>query len=189
MDAFLKDLRYGIRGLLKRPGFTSIAVLTLALGIGANTTIFSTVDALILHPFSFPNQDRLVVVWEQNRAVGFVRGEVAPGNFVEWRDQNQVAEQLVAIQQKSFDLSEGSHPERFPGYEVTQGFFDALGVKSAVGRTLLPEDSEPGREQVVVLKHSFWQQHFSGDPGIVGKTINLNRKQFTVVGVMPADFN
>ena len=83
MEGLLKDLRYGIRGLLKRPGFTAIAVLTLALGIGANTTIFSTVDALILHPFSFPNQDRLVVVWEQNRAVGFVRGEVAPGNFVE----------------------------------------------------------------------------------------------------------
>jgi putative ABC transport system permease protein len=189
MDAFFKDLRYGIRGLLKRPGFTSIAVLTLALGIGANTTIFSTVDALILHPFSFPNQDRLVVVWEQNRASGFARGSVASGNFVEWRDQNQVAEQLVAIQQKAFDLSEGSHPERFPGYGVTQGFFDTLGVKAAMGRTLLPEDSEPGREQVVVLKHSFWQQHFSGDPGIVGKTINLNRKQFTVVGVMPADFN
>ena len=114
---------------------------------------------------------------------------MAPGNFIEWRDQNQVCEQLVAIQQKSFDVSDGSHPERFPGYGVTQGFFDALGVKAALGRTLLPEDSEPGREQVVVLKHSFWQQHFGGDPGIVGKTINLNRKQFTVVGVMPADFN
>jgi len=122
VEGLLKDLRYGIRGLLKRPGFTSIAVLTLALGIGANTTIFSTVDALILHPFSFPNQDRLVVVWEQNRAGGFPRGSVAPGNFVDWRDQNQIAEQLVAIQQKAFDLSEGSHPERFPGYGVTQGF-------------------------------------------------------------------
>ena len=189
MDTFIKDLRYGIRGLLKHRGFTAVAVMTLALGIGANTTIFSTVDALILHPFSFPNQDRLVVVYEQNRAVGIVRGSVAPGNFTEWRDQNKVSEQLVAIQQKSFDVSDGSHPERFPGYGVTQGFFDTLGVKAARGRTLLPEDSEPGSEQVVVLKHSFWQQHFAGDPGIVGKSINLNRKQFTVVGVMPADFN
>jgi len=174
---------------LKHPGFTAVAVLTLALGMGANTTIFSTVDALILHPFSFPNQDRLIVVWEQNRAVGNVRGAVAPGNFIEWRDQNQVCEQLVAIQQKSFDVSNGSHPERFPGYGVTLGFFEALGVKAAQGRTLLPEDTEPGREQVVVIKHSFWQQHLGADPGIVGKTINLNRKQFTVVGVMPADFN
>ena len=189
MDTFLKDLRYGIRGLLKRPGFTSIAVITLALGIGANTTIFSTVDALLLHPFSFPNQDRLVVVWEQNKAVGVQRGSVAPGNFTEWRDQNQVCEQLIAIQQKAFDVSDGSRPERFPGYGVTAGFFDALGVKAARGRTFLPEDSQPGREQVVVLKHSFWQQHFGGDASIVGKSISLNQKQFTVVGVMPADFN
>jgi len=189
MDSLLRDLKFSVRSLLKHPGFTAVVVLTLALGIGANTTIFSTVDALILHPFSFPNQDRLVVVWEQNRAVGNVRGAVAPGNFIEWRDQNQVCEQLVAIQQKSFDVSSGSHPERFPGYGVTLGFFEALGVKAAQGRTLLPEDTEPGREQVVVIKHSFWQQHLGADPGIVGKTINLNRKQFTVVGVMPADFN
>ena len=189
MGALLRDLKFSVRSLLKHPGFTAVVVLTLALGIGANTTIFSTVDALILHPFSFPNQDRLVVVWEQNRAVGTVRGSVAPGNFTAWRDQNQVCEELVAIQQKSFDVSDGAHPERFTGYGVTHGFFEALGVKAARGRTLLPEDSEAGHEQVVVLKHSFWQQHLGGDPDIVGKTINLNRKQFTVVGVMPADFN
>ena len=189
MGSLLRDLKFSVRSLLKHPGFTAVVVLTLALGIGANTTIFSTVDALILHPFSFPNQDRLVVVWEQNRAVGTVRGSVAPGNFTEWRDQNQVCEELVAIQQKYFDVSDGSHPERFPGYGVTHGFFEALGVKVARGRTLLPQDSEPGHEQVVVLKHSFWQQHLGSDPDIVGKTINLNRKQFTVVGVMPADFN
>ncbi|MGI8732771.1 MAG: ABC transporter permease [Pyrinomonadaceae bacterium] len=189
MDSLLRDLKFSARSLLKHPGFTAIAVLTLALGIGANTTIFSTVDALILHPFSFPNQDRLIVVWEQNRAVGMIRGSVAPANFLEWREENKVADQLVAIQQKSFDISDGSQPERFPGYGVTQGFFDALGVKAAKGRTFLPEDSEPGREQVVVLKHSFWQQHFTGDPNIIGKTISLNRKHVTVVGVMPADFN
>jgi putative ABC transport system permease protein len=189
MDSLLRDLKFSARSLLKHKAFTVVAVLTLAIGIGANTTIFSTVDALILHPFSFPNQDRLLVVYEQNRAVGIQRGSVASGNFVDWRDQNQTCEQLIAIQQKSFDLSDGAHPERFPGYGVTSGFFDALGVKAARGRTLLPEDSEPGREQVVVLKHSFWQQHFAGDPGIVGKSISLNRKQFTIVGVMPADFN
>ena len=189
MEGLLKDLRYGIRSLLKRPGFTLVAVLTLALGIAANTTIFSTVDALLLHPFSFPNQDRLLVLWEQNLAVGTTRGSVAPGNFTDWREQTQACEQLVAIDQMSFDLADGAHPERFPGYGVTQGFFDALGVKAAQGRTFLPEESEPGREQVVVLKHSFWQQHLGGDPQIVGKTITLNRKAFTVVGVMPADFN
>ena len=189
MEVLLTEIRYAVRSLLKHPGFTAIAVVTLALGISANTTIFSTVDALLLHPFSFPNQDRLVVVFEQNRATGMMRGSVSPGNFVEWRDQNQSYEELVAIQQRAFDVSDGSTPERIPGYQVTKGFFQAIGVKPALGRTLLSEDSEPGREQVAVLKHSFWQQHFAGDSEIVGKTVNLNRKQFTIVGVMPADFN
>jgi putative ABC transport system permease protein len=188
MDSLLRDLKFSARSLLKHPGFTAVAVLTLAIGIGANTTIFSTVDALILHPFSFPNQERLVVVWEQNKAMGIQRGSVAPGNFTDWRDQNKVCD-LIAIQQKAFDVSDGARPERFPGYGVTTGFFDALGVKAAQGRTFLPEESQPGHEQVVVLKHSFWQQHLGGDRNIVGKTVSLNQKQFTVVGVMPADFN
>jgi putative ABC transport system permease protein len=189
METLLNEIRHAIRSLVKHPGFTAVAVVTLAIGIGANTTIFSAVDALLLHPFSFPNQDRLVVAFEQNRAVGMVRGSVSPGNFVEWREQNQECEELVAIQQKSFDVSQGSQPERVPAYLVTHGFFEALGVSAARGRILLPDDSEPGREQVVVLKHSFWQQRFGGDPDIVGKSIDLNRKQFTIVGVMPADFN
>lgn len=189
MDSLLRDLKFSVRSLLKYPGFSAVAVLTLALGIAANTTIFSTVDALLLHPFSFPNQERLLVLWEQNRAVGSLRGSVAPGNFTEWREQNQSCEEVVAIDQISFDLSDGDHPERFPGYGVTRGFFDVLGVKAASGRTFLPEESQSGREQVAVLKHSFWQKHFNADPNIVGKTITLNRKPFTVVGVMPADFN
>jgi len=189
MDSLLRDIKFSMRSLLKSPGFAAVAVLTLALGIAANTTIFSTVDALLLHPFSFPNQDRLIVMWEQNRAVGSLRGSVSPGNFSDWRDQNQTCEQVVAIDQRWFDLSDGQHPERYPGYGVTQGFFDALGVKAAYGRTFLPEESQPGRDEVAVLKHSFWQKHFNGDPNIVGKTITLNRKTVTVVGVMPADFN
>ncbi len=189
MDSVIKDLRFGIRILLKRPGFTAIAVITLALSIGANTTIFSAVDALILRPFSFPNQERLVVVWEQNLAVGNIRGAVAPGNFIDWRAQNQTCEQLVGIEQRYFDISDGTHLDRYPGYGVTKGFFDGLGVKAAIGRTFLPEESEPGGDQVLVLKHSFWQAYFNGDPNIVGKTIKLNQKVFTVVGVMPPDFN
>src|SRR4030095_16217804 len=155
MDSLLRDLKFSVRSLLKHPGFAAVAVLTLALGIAANTTIFSTVDALILHPFSFPNQQRLLVLYERNLATGTVRGSVAPGNFTDWRAQSQTCEQVVAVDQMSFDLSDGSHPERFPGYGVTQGFFDVLGVKAAQGRTFLPEDSHPGHEQVVVLKHSF----------------------------------
>src|SRR5882672_4159642 len=130
MNSLLRDLKFSARSLSKYPAFAAVAVLTLALGIAANTTIFSTVDTLILHPFSFPNQERLLVLWEQNLTVGTVRGLVAPGNFTDWREQNQSCEQLVAIQQKAFDLSDGARPERFPGYGVTQGFFDALGVKA-----------------------------------------------------------
>ena len=122
MDSLLRDLKFSVRSLLKYPGFAAVAILTLALGIAANTTIFSTLDALILHPFSFPNQQRLLVLWEQNLAVGNMRGSVAPGNFTDWREQNQTCEQLVAIDQMSFDLADGAHPERFPGYGVTQGF-------------------------------------------------------------------
>ncbi len=188
MDSLLRDLALSARSFLKHPGFALIAVLTLALGIAANTTIFSTLDALILHPFSFPNQDRLLVLWEKNLAVGTVRGSVAPGNFSDWRDQTRACEQIVAIGQQSFDIG-GADPERFPGYGVTRGFFDALAVKASMGRTFLPEESEPGHEQVVVLKHSFWQRHLNGDPNIVGKTITLNREAFTVIGVMPVDFN
>src|SRR6266446_5683199 len=189
MDSVIKDRRFGIRILLKRPGFTAIAVITLALSIGANTTIFSAVDALILRPFSFPNQERLVVVWEQNLAVGNMRGAVAPGNFSDWREQNQTCEHLVAIEQREFDTSDGTQLDRYPGYSVNKGFFEVLGVKAALGRTFLPEESEPGRDQVLVLKHSFWQARFNGDRNIVGKTIRLNQKVFTVVGVMPPDFN
>jgi putative ABC transport system permease protein len=188
MQSLLRDLALSGRSFLKHPGFAVIAVLTLALGIAANTTIFSTLDALILHPFSFPNQERLLVLWERNLAVGTVRGSVAPGNFTDWLEQSRACEHIVAIAQMSFDLG-GTDPERFPGYGVTKGFFDVVSVKAAMGRTFLAEESEPGRERVVVLKHSFWQRHLNGDPNIVGKTITLNRKAFTVIGVMPADFN
>src|ERR1700730_13892022 len=182
METLFKDIRYGLRGLLQHRAFTAVVVLTLAVGIGANTTIFSTVDALLLRPFSLPNQQRLIVLWEQNLAVGSERGAVAPGNFTDWREQNQVCDQLVAVEQKYFEIAGGANPERFAGYGVTNGFFEALGVKAIRGRTFLPEESEPGHEQVVVLKYSFWQQHFGGDPDIVGKTVTLNRRVFTVVG-------
>jgi putative ABC transport system permease protein len=182
-------MRYAARMLLKRPGVTLVAALAMALGIGANTTIFSTVHALILKPFSFARQEQLAVVWEQNLAVGSVRGAVAPGNFIDWREQNQTCEQLVAIEQYNFDLADGDQPERFAGYRVTAGFFDALSATAAYGRTFLPEEYEAGHENVVALKHSFWQERFGADPRIVGRTLAINGKSFTVVGVMPPEFN
>src|SRR5215475_4886378 len=138
LEDLLQDLRYGARMLLNKPGFTLIAVITLAAGIAANTTIFSLADATILRPFNFPNQGRLVMVWEAGTlAGGFDHGTVAPGNFNDWREQSQSFERLIAIAGRSFDLTGAHQPEQFGGQVVSAGFFDALGVKAALGRMFL----------------------------------------------------
>src|SRR5262245_53127012 len=132
LEDLLQDLRYGARMLMKNPGFAFVAVITLAAGIAANTTIFSVVDALILHPFNFPNQERLVMIWERaEKDVGFYYGPVAPGNFNDWREQSRSFERLIAIDGRSFDLTGAQQPERFGGHGVSTGFFEALGVKAA----------------------------------------------------------
>src|SRR5262249_25534845 len=188
-ESLWQDIRYGMRTLIRTPAVTIVAILATALGISANTTIFSTAYSLILRPFNFPDQDRLIAVWEQNPVLGFKRGSVASGNFVDWNEENHTCERLVAIDQHYFDISDGDQPERFPGSRVTAGFFDTLGATAALGRTLLDQDSEPGGEHVVVLKNSFWRQQFASDPTIIGRTIKLNGESFTVVGVMPPEFN
>jgi putative ABC transport system permease protein len=190
LEDLLQDLRYGARMLMKNPGFALVGVITLAAGIAANTTIFSLADAVILRPFNFPNQERLVNVWEAGTlAGGFDHGSVAPGNFNDWHEQNQSFERLIAIQWRPFDLTGAQQPERFGGRAASAGFFDALGVKPALGRAFLPGEDEPGRDQVVVINHSLWERRFGADPNIVGKTLTLNAKTFTVIGVMPPDFN
>jgi len=189
LEIFWQDLRYGVRILLKHRGFTAVAVLTLALGIGANTTIFSLADALILRPFDFPHQDRLVFAWEPKPQAEMERDAVAPGNFIDWREQSQSFERLVALIGRPFDLTGIDQPERLNGFQVSAGFFDALGVKAALGRAFLPGEDEPGRNQVVVLTARLWQRSFGGDPNVVGRTIQLNAEAFEVIGVLPADFN
>ncbi|MGB9180418.1 MAG: ABC transporter permease, partial [Pyrinomonadaceae bacterium] len=188
MGTLLQDLRYAFRMLAKKPGFTAIAVLAIALGIGTNTTIFSTVNALLLRPFNFSTQDRLTMLWEQNLEIGNVRGSVSPGNYTDWRNQSHVFEETVALNQHHFNLTEGETPERVAGAQVTPNFFKALDVKSEMGRTFSAEEGEKGREQVVLLKHSLWQRRFAGDKEIVGKSVRLDGKPYTVVGVMPDDF-
>jgi putative ABC transport system permease protein len=189
MNTFWQDLRYGIQVLRKTPGFTAIAVITIALGIGANTTIFSSMNAVVFEPFSFPDQERLVAVMERNLEVGIHRGSVSPGNFLDWAEQNQSFDHLVAISQGYFDLTDSDQPERFAGYRVSQGFFDLLGASAAYGRTFIPEEQQAGRHQVVVLKHSLWRSRFGSDPNIINQTVTLNRERFTVIGVMPEEFN
>jgi putative ABC transport system permease protein len=189
MSTFLQDLRYGFQVLRKAPGFAAVAVITIALGIGANTTIFSTMNAVVFEPFSFPDQDRLVAVMERNLEVGIQRESIAPANFLDWSEQNQSFDQIVAINQIYLDITDSDQPERFSGYRVSQGFFETLGASAALGRTFLPEEQQPGSHRVVVLKHSLWQNRFGSDPEIINQTIMLNREPHTVVGVMPEDFN
>ncbi len=188
MSSYLQDLRYAFRMLLKKPGFTCIALLAIALGIGTNTVVFSTVNALMLHPFNFSTQDRLVSLWEQNLELGVTRGSVAPGNFVDWQDQNHVFEQVVAFNKRHFNLTEGEQPERVSGAQVTANFFNSLDVRAEQGRTFSTEEEQEGHAQVALLKHGLWQRRFAGDPAIVGKTIRLDSKTYTVVGIMPDDF-
>ncbi len=189
MSTFWQDLRYGLQVLRKNPGFTAVAVITIALGIGANTTIFSSMNAVVFEPFSFPDQERLVAVMERNLDVGIQRGSIAPGNYHDWSEQSQSFDRLIAISQTYFDITDSDQLERFAGYKVTPGFFETLGASAAHGRTFLPEEQQAGSHRVVVLKHSLWQSRFGANPEIINQTITLNREPYTVIGVMPEEFN
>ncbi len=184
-----QDLRYGLRIMLKRPGFTLIAISMLAIGIAANTTIFSIAYALILRPFDFPNQDRLVMIWSQSLSAGYHHKYILNGVFTDWQEQSQSFEQLVRYGGGLAYLTGAHQPEQLFGYSVSANFFDALGVKAALGRTMQKGEDEPGRDQVVVLRHSFWRRRFNSDPDIAGKKLTINGKTFTVIGVMPEKFN
>lgn len=188
MGTLWQDLRFGARMLRRNPGFTAVAVLALALGIGVNTMIFSCVNALLLRPFDFPTSDRLVMIWARNLPAGIMRGSVSPGNFHEWRERAGVFEELVTYNPAHFNLTEGDQPERISGARVSTNFFKALDVKPLDGRTFLAEEDEEGRNAVVLVKQSLWQRRFGSDPAFVGKTISLDGKPHTVVGIMPQDF-
>ncbi|HET9478995.1 MAG TPA: ABC transporter permease [Pyrinomonadaceae bacterium] len=188
MDAFLNDIRYAIRNLLKRPAFTLIAAVTLALGIGANTAIFSSVYALLLKPFPFPELDRVVAIWDSYPSRGVIRNEVAMANYLDWRAQNQSLEQLALYRWWSANLTGSDHPERIQGFQITANFLDALGVKPIMGRNFTEEENQPGKDAVVILTYALWQRRFGGDPNIIGKKITLDSVAFTIVGVMPEEF-
>ena len=189
MDTFLNDIRYALRNLLKRPAFTLVAAITLALGIGANTAIFSSVYALLLKPLPFPELERVVTVWATYPSKGVVRNEVAMANYLDWRAQNQSFEQVGLYSWWTANLTGVGAPERIQGMVVTANFFDALGVNPIMGRTFTEEENQPGKNAVVILTHNAWQRRFGGDPNILGKTITLDSTASTVIGVMPEKFS
>jgi predicted permease len=190
VEELWQDLRYGARMLLKRPGFTLIAVITLALGIGANTTIFSVINSLLLKPIPFPDAKRLVLVWQTRANDPKSRNIVSAPNYQDWQRQNDVFANMAIFDSagKGYNLSGSGEPERVSGVRVSASFFDVLGVKARLGRTFLPEEETPGKHQVVVINDGLWRSRYNADPAIVGKTIKIDSEEHTVIGVMPPEF-
>jgi putative ABC transport system permease protein len=192
MHFFWQDLRYGARLLARAPSFTAVALLTLALGMGAATAIFSVVDTVLLKPLPFRDAQRLLVIWEKNVSLNRYDLDVAPANFLAWQKRSRALEQMAALEDVRISLTGGPNghidPEELKGERVSAGLFPLLGVLPEVGRTLRPEEDQPGRAGVVLLSHSLWQRRFAGDPAIAGKTIRLRGQPYTVVGVLPPAF-
>src|SRR5437763_210009 len=184
----MNDLKFVFRQLLKNPGFTAVAVLTLALGIGANSAIFSVVNGVLLRPLPYPEPDRLIMIFESNPKGGSPKFSVAPPNFVDWRAQNQVFDNLAAVNVANYSLTGQDKPERILGARVSASLFKVLGVLPALGRGFTSEEDRHGRHQVAILSQGLWERRFGRDPGILGKTITLDAESYTVVGVMPAGF-
>jgi putative ABC transport system permease protein len=188
-----QDLRYGARLLRKSPGFSVIAVLVMALGIGATTAIFSVVDAVLLKPLPFRAPERLLVIWEKNPAQNQYKLFVAPVNFLEWRKQSHAMESMAAFHDVHINLTGGPNghidPEELNCERVSAEMFPMLGVGPVLGRTFRPEEDQPGHANFALLSHSLWQRRFAGDPAIAGKAIRLRDQSYTVVGVLPAGFS
>ncbi|HUJ30760.1 MAG TPA: ABC transporter permease [Candidatus Acidoferrum sp.] len=183
MATLMQDVKYGLRLLVKNPGFTAVAVITLALGIGANTTIFSFAQAFLVHPISLPGIERLAVI-----AIG-EKAPAAAADFLDWKAQSASFESMAAYRQSDINMSGGRVPERVLGSRVTSNFFGVLDVKPAMGRAFLGEEDQPGRDQAVVLSYGLWQRRFGADPNILGKVIELDSKSYTVAGVTAKDFD
>jgi putative ABC transport system permease protein len=188
MDNLLKDFRYGIRSLLKHRGFSLIAVLTLALGIGANTAIFSVVNAVLLRALPFPESDQLVMIWEDASFAGFPRNTPAPANYADWKSQSQSFAEMAALSTRGFNVTGDGEPEKVEGYGVTANFLPMLGVKPAAGRVFSADEDKPGAAKVVMLSHGFWQRRYGAEQSVIGRQLLLNGEKYTVIGVMPKDF-
>lgn len=188
MEALRKDLKYGIQMLIKKPFFTTMVVLTLGLGIAANTSVFSVVNGVLFRPLPYKDADNIMTIWQKNLQSGAKRYESSPANFLDWQDQNQVFEELAAIEPWGFDYSGSGEPESINSWLVSADFFNILGVNALHGRTFLPEEYQPGNQRVVVLSYGLWRRRFGSDPNIVGQDILLRGQPYNVVGIMPADF-
>jgi putative ABC transport system permease protein len=186
-----QDLRYGLRQLRRNPGFTTVAVITLALGIGANTAIFSVVNAVLLRPLPYRDPSRLVMVYHVPPAKSFpgmTEFDVSPANYLDWRRQNHVFDPIAIYRWRGLDLTATTHPETVNAAKVSADFLKVLGVEPKIGRVFAPEEEQPGHANEVILGNAFWHTHFGANPNIVGRTIKFDEQAYTVIGVMPANF-
>ena len=192
MNALLQDLRYAIRVMLKSPGFTAVAIISLALGIGANTSIFSVVNALLLKPLPYKNPEQLAQVFREYEQTGkgVERSEIwSYPKFSALRDNNDSFAQIAAVSSQNFPVTDSDNPERLSTEIVSASYFPMLAVEAAIGRTFTPEeDQTPGAHPVAVIGHGIWQRRFGSDPNVIGRTIGLNKVPLTIVGVLPEGF-
>jgi predicted permease len=188
VETIWQDIRFALRMMGKNPGFTFIAVLTLALGMGANTAIFSVVNTVLLQPMPYKQADRLVTIWGVNKTRGYDLDLVSYLDYLDWKSQNSVFESMGASTSEMFTLTGAGEPDAILGYQFSPDFFQVLGVPPLVGRTFAPEEDEPGKDHVVVLSYHLWGARFGGDPAVLGKSITLDGQSYTVIGVMPRTF-
>ena len=187
MRSLFQDVRYGWRMLLKKPGFTIVAALALALGIGANSAIFSVINATLLKPLPLNDLDRIVTLWERVPSQGVERNEASVANYLDWRGQSNSFENLAIYTWWSANLGGIEPPERVRGFQVSPNLLDTVGIKVASGRNFRPDEDQPGKDNVVILTQGLWQRSFGGDPNVVGRTVNVNGVARTIIGVMPPE--
>jgi predicted permease len=187
-ETILLDLRYALRSVARNPGFMCIAILTLALGIGASTSIFSLIDTVLIRPLPFPQSDRLGMVWEEATRLGYPKTDASPANYADWTRQSDVFEDLAAYFGNAFNFTGQGQPERLDGVRATPNLFSVLGLRPFLGRSFLPSEGGPGDNGFVILSHALWQRRFGSDAGVIGRSISLNGQPHIVVGVMPQGF-
>jgi predicted permease len=189
MQTLFQDLRYGARMLLKRPGFTAVAVITLALGVGANTAIFSVVNSLLLRPLPYRDSERLAIIWSHSPGANVEQDWPSPGQFSAIKAQGGAFEALALAQGSNVNLTGQAAPERIGALRLSSAVFPLLGAQAALGRVFLPEEDAPGKPMAVILSHGFWQRRFGGDPKALGQSLTINGAAYSIVGVMPPDFS
>src|ERR1700756_500756 len=185
----LNEMKFGFRALLKTPGFTAIAIATLALAIGANSAVFSLINALLVRPLPYQEPSRIALIWEQFKTQGLERIPCSPPEYLDLEKEFQSGTGLAAFNYQTFNLGGGDVPERISGAEGTPSLFPLLGVEPIKGRTFAREEQGEGHDDVIVISERLWKRRFNSDPALVGKSLLFNGRSYTVIGIMPAKFD